>query len=339
MPDLAEELKMIVSFVNLKEIVGVLGISLLAISLFLFSISRGWLVEGYAGIIVFLFIMIFYNKMGRTNKNIIATSKSDLKILRQFNANRLFSYNLSLWTISILFFGGVYLKMINSFSIEIYFSLIIILFIIFFGESISIYIDCFSENKLPIGVGVCSAIYILGHQTLQIISIAILIIAITLIANKSLNRIFNHNIRSYNDLILNIVNNVQSRRIGILLAIGIAIAYCYLSNIEMDSWKALFETITLSIITIFIYEYVFAENIPYANAGQYFADRYKTRNTSIQNKRPRIRKISNPATEEEYTCACVDPKCETITCEKHSDEVLIEQTFFPYGSFRGYIKI
>lgn len=342
MPDLAEEFKMktVIKIVSGKELAGIFGLSLLAISLFLLSISKGYLAEGYAGIIVFLFIMLFYNRMGRTNKNIIATGKSDLKILRQFNANRLFSYNLSLWAVSLLFFGGVYIKAINSFPIEIYFSLIIILFTIFFGESVNIYINCFSENKLPIGVGICSAIYILGHQTLQIISIAILIIAITLIANKSLNRIFNHNIRTYNNLILNIVNNVQSRKIGALLVIGIAIAYCYLSNIEMDSWKVLFETMILSIMAIFIYEYTFSKNIPYTNAGEYFLKKsghYKPKR--ITKKEPFIQQIKGT----EYACTCIGSECETIRCEKlcekHSDQILKEQSIFPYGAPIGRIKI
>lgn len=259
---------------NFSEFAGILGLSLLALVLMCISMTRGYVVEGCIGLIVYVAILLLYNKIVNFKGLIGLASARDgfngaKHRLHLLNTKRLFSFTIVVWGVTILLFSMSYLRVI-IFPIKLFYLSIAVLFLIFFGESLNLYFDSFSKNKLPIAVGVLGCIYITTDQTFEMASILFVIIMVSLFLNKFIGKIFGNNIESYNDLMLEIINKSYFRNLSVVVIMGTIFTYCFLSNSAMELWKFSFGLVVLILMVFFFFEQIFGNTQRYSRPDEYF---------------------------------------------------------------------
>lgn len=270
MPLLGRGLKMkikVKGFIDVLELAGFFGLSLLAFILFAISLVKGYLVEGFVGLVIYFAIMLVYNRINKGNIFNVNNGRNTKYRLRILNSKRLFSYTISIWGTAIMLFTMSQLG-VTIFPIKLFFITTISLFILFFGENIIIHNE-FTENKILIFF---SILFVLCFSENQAIKISMLPIAvlIALFTNNIVNKAFEHKIYSYNELILAIINKSQNRNVTAIITIAIIFTYCFLSNIITDYWKLLLGTIVMAIIAFFIHEQIFGESEKYLSPDEYF---------------------------------------------------------------------
>jgi hypothetical protein len=268
-------------FINVMELAGFLGTMLLAIVLLCFSMSKGYLVEGFAGLAIYFASMYIYN---RINKGMLLCTDIKEKEsnpryrIHLLNAKRLFSYMLSIWGVTILLFAMSYLRF-STFPIKLFFAIITILFMIFFAESIVKRTE-FVEKKVPIFSSILAVAYFIANQTIEAISMAFFIVLISLVIRDMIKKYFDSNISTYNALIVEIANNNQNRNMLAIFSLIAIFVYCYLSNI-ISYWELMFGTIAIAMIFYFAYEQI-SDNTKYSSPDEYFYKNtcYSARNTT-----------------------------------------------------------
>lgn len=225
--------KVRINYTTLSEIISSTGLIFITIFFFAISIKEN-IIASFFGLGLCITILIFYIKIIKATKNITVIMGQSIKKTKDrlalLNSQRLTWFTASVYSISILMLATSYLH-ISRFSIVVFLISIILLFFIFFGESINFNISRQYFTRIAYFISICILTSIfLNKQNSEINTICLIIIIGLLVIDFLRTKIFLCKPLNHNEQILYIINRISTWKSASTIIIASVLIYCLVSN-------------------------------------------------------------------------------------------------------------